>query len=177
MERVLRTNGGGEYVSTEFNEFCESERIIHEVTPPYTPQHNGVAERKNRTLLNMVRSMLKSKNLPKYLWGEAVNTAAYILNRSPTKKVENMTPEEAWTGVKPCMSHLRVFGSICYRHVLDQVRTKLDDKGERMILLGYHSTGGYKLLNQVKNKIVINRDVVVDEHNEWKWNDVIEIEK
>ena len=173
----MRTNGGGEYVSTEFNEFCESERIIHEVTPPYTPQHNGVAERKNRTLLNMVRSMLKSKNLPKYLWGEAVNTAAYILNRSPTKKVENMTPEEAWTGVKPCVSHLRVFGSICYRHVLDQVRTKLDDKGERMILLGYHSTGGYKLLNQVKNKIVINRDVVVDEHNEWKWNDVIEIEK
>ena len=174
---ILRTDGGGEYVSTEFNEFCESEGIIHDVTPPYTPQHNGVAERKNRTLLNMVRSMLKSKNLPKYLWGEAMNTAAYILNRSPTKKVENMTPEEAWTGAKPCVSHLRAFGSICYRHVPDQVRTKLDDKGERMILLGYHSTSGYKLINPVNNKIVISRDVVADEHNEWKWNDVTKTEK
>lgn len=82
-----------------------------------------MAERKNRTLLNMVRSMLKSKNMPKTWWGEAVNTAAYIINRSPTKKMENVTPEEAWTGVKPNVAHFRVFGSVCYRHVPDQLRT------------------------------------------------------
>jgi transposase InsO family protein len=168
---ILRTDGGGEYVSTEFNEYCENEGITHEVTPPYTPQHNGVAERKNRTLLNMVRSMLKSKNMPKTWWGEAVNTAAYIINRSPTKKMENVTPEEAWTGVKPNVSHFRVFGSVCYRHVPDQLRTKLDDKGELMIMVGYHSTGGYKLVNPVNNKIVISRDVVFDEGKTWKWSD------
>ena len=60
-------DGGGENLSAEFAEFCEKKGITHEVTPPYTPQHNGVSERKNRTLLNMVRSMLNSKKLPKYL--------------------------------------------------------------------------------------------------------------
>ena len=105
-----------------------------------------------------------------------MNTAAYILNRSPTRKLENITPEEAWTGVKPSVSHLRVFGSICYRHVPDQLRTKLDDKGEMMILIGYHSTGGYKLLNPM-NKIMISRDVVVDESKDWEWNVTPEIEK
>lgn len=122
-------------------------------------------------------SMLKSKKFLKYLWGEVMNIATYILNRSLTKKVENMTLEEAWTSVKPYISHLRVFGSICYRHVPDQVRPKLDDKGDMMIMLGYHSTCGYKLLNPMNNKIIISMDVVVDEHNEWKLNDVAETEK
>lgn len=65
--KVLRTDGGGEYTSTEFNNFCENHGIVHEVTPPYTPQHNGAVERKNRTLLNIVRCMLKSKGLPNFL--------------------------------------------------------------------------------------------------------------
>ena len=79
--KVLRTDGGGEYVSKDFDMLCEKEGILHEVVPPYTPQQNGIAERKNRTIMNMVRSMLKGKNLPKEFWGEAVSTATYILNR------------------------------------------------------------------------------------------------
>lgn len=71
---------GGEYVSEAFQAYCEHEGIVHEVTPPYTPQHNGFAERKNRTIMNMVRSMLKCKKLPKFLWGKEVSTATYILN-------------------------------------------------------------------------------------------------
>lgn len=74
--------------------FCESKGIVHEVTTPYTPQHNGLAERRNRTLLNMVRTMLKLKGLPKEHWGEAVTTVAYILNKSPTKKLEEITQDE-----------------------------------------------------------------------------------
>lgn len=97
--------------------------------------------------MNMVRCMLKGKNLPKSLWGEVVSTAVYILNRSPTTRLEEKTPEEVWSGTKPNVSHLRIFGSVCYSHVLDQLRRKLHDKGEPMILLGYHSTGGYRLLN------------------------------
>ncbi|PNX58084.1 retrovirus-related Pol polyprotein from transposon TNT 1-94 [Trifolium pratense] len=93
MIKVLRTDGGGEYVSKEFDTLCERDGIIHEVVPSYTPQQNGVVERKNRTIMNMVRSMLKGKHLPKELWGEAVSTATYILNRCPTKKLEGITPE------------------------------------------------------------------------------------
>jgi len=97
----LRTDGGGEYTSTEFNDFCSSNHINHEVTAPYTPQHNGISDRKNRTLVNMIRSMLKQKLMPHYLWGEAAATAAYLIYRSLTKKLQDKTPKEAWFGVKP----------------------------------------------------------------------------
>lgn len=93
--KVLKSDGGGEYVSDEFKKFCEMDGIVHEVTPPYTPQHNGTVERRNMTILNMIRSMLKGKNLPKFLWGEAAATAAYILNRCPSKRLNCLTPEEA----------------------------------------------------------------------------------
>ncbi|GAU24164.1 hypothetical protein TSUD_83990 [Trifolium subterraneum] len=134
---------------------CESEGIVHEVIPPYTPQHNGSAERRNRTIMNMVRCMLKGKHLPKELWGEAVATATYILNLCPTKRLNGITPEECWSKNKPSVKHLRVFGSIAYKHVPDQLRRKLDDKATTMILVGYHSTGGYKLYDPVNKNVVI----------------------
>ncbi|KAK2359039.1 hypothetical protein QL285_096166 [Trifolium repens] len=167
--KVLRTDGGGEYLSKEFTEFCEVEGIVHEVIPPYTPQQNGTAERRNRTIMNMVRCMLKSKHLPKELWGEAVATATYILNRCPTKKLNDVTPEECWSGNKPNISHLKVFGSLAYRHVPDQLRRKLDDKGEQMVFVGYHSTGGYKLYDPINKCVVVSRDVIIDEMKEWDW--------
>ena len=117
----------------------------------------------------MVRSMLKGKHLPKELWGEAVSTTTYILNRCPTKKLEGTTPEEYWSGVKPSLSHLRVFGSIEHRHLPDQLRRKLDDKSSQMILIGYHSTGGYKLFDPVNKQVVISMDVIIDELREWDW--------
>ncbi|GAU37126.1 hypothetical protein TSUD_278780 [Trifolium subterraneum] len=95
--KKLRTDGGGEYTSLEFAKFCEDERIVHEITSPYTPQHNGVAERKNRSIMNMARSMLKGKNMPHKFRGETTSTAVHIINRIPTKKLKNKTPHEAWT--------------------------------------------------------------------------------
>ncbi|KAK2439455.1 putative mitochondrial protein [Trifolium repens] len=166
--KILRTDGGGEYTSKDFEDFCKNEGIAHEVTPPYTPQHNGLAERRNRTLLNMARSMIKQKSLPHNFWGEAVTTAAYILNKCPTKKLK-MVPEEAWCGRKPSVKHLRVFGSLCYKHVPDARRTKLEDKSEIMILIGYHPTDAYKLLDPMTNKVHISRDVIVNEAEQWKW--------
>ncbi|CAJ2647569.1 unnamed protein product [Trifolium pratense] len=168
--KTLRTDGGGEYVSTEFAKFCDSEGIVHDVIPPYTPQQNGSAERRNRTIMNMVRCMLKGKHLPKELWGEAVSTATYTLNRCPTKRLDGITPEESWSGNKPSVKHLRVFGSIAYKHVPDQLRRKLDDKATMMILVGYHSTGGYKLYDPTNNNVVVSRDVVIDEMKEWDWH-------
>jgi len=68
--KILRTDGGGEYTSKEFEAFCTSQGVVHKVTAPYTPQHNGLAERRSRTLLNMTRSMLKQKHLPHKFWGD-----------------------------------------------------------------------------------------------------------
>ena len=165
----LRTDGGGEYTSNEFRSFCESNGIKHEVTAPYTPQHNGIAERKNRTIVNMVRSMIKEKGLPTYLWGEATATAVYLLNRCPTKRLEYVTPEEAWSGIKPCVKHLRVFGSLCFRHIPDQLRRKLDDKAQAVVMVGYHSTGSYKLYDPIEKKIMFSKDVKFDEASSWNW--------
>jgi len=165
--KKLRSDGGGEYTSSEFRRYCEDTGIVQEITPPYTPEHNGTAERKNRTVLNMVRCMLKSKSLPKYLWGEAAVTATYILNRTPTKRLKAITPEEAWSNEKPSVSHLKVFGSVCYKHVPDQQRRKLDDIGVSLILVGYHTTGGYILFEPKIGQVVVSRDVVVDEITDW----------
>ncbi|CAH9104519.1 unnamed protein product, partial [Cuscuta europaea] len=171
MIKVLRTDGGGEYLSNEFNQFCEQEGIIHEVTAPYTPQHNGSAERRNRTVLNMARSMLKAKNLPKCYWGAAVTTATYLLNRCPTKRLNQITPEEAWSGQKPSVKHLKIFGSVCYRHIPDEKRKKLGDKSQKLILVGYDPTRAYVLYDPDERKSAISRDVIVDESSSWNWDE------
>lgn len=145
--KVLKSDGGGEYVSKDFERLCDQEGIIHEVIPPYTQQQNGVTKRKNQSIMNMVRSALKRENFPKELRGEAVSITVYLLNRCPIKKLEKVTFEEAWSGFKPNLNHLRVFGFVAYQHILGQHIKKLDDKGEMMILVGYHSTGGYKLFD------------------------------
>lgn len=82
------------------------------MTVGYAPEQNGVSERKNRTVMEMARSMLYEKGLPKTFWAEAVYTAVYLLNRCPTKAVQNKTPIEAWSGQKPSARHRRVFGCI-----------------------------------------------------------------
>ncbi|GJZ58294.1 retrotransposon protein, putative, ty1-copia subclass [Tanacetum coccineum] len=91
--KLLRSDRGGEYMSQEFLDHLKDHGIIAHRTPPYTPQHNGVSERRNRTLLDMVRSMMSQTTLPKSFWDYALETAAPILNMVPTKKVEK-TPYE-----------------------------------------------------------------------------------
>ncbi|CAJ2657083.1 unnamed protein product [Trifolium pratense] len=167
--KILRTDGGGEYTSRRFESFCEENGIEHEVTAPYTPQHNGLAERRNRTILDMARCIVKHRNLPKSFWGEAVSTAVYVLNRCPTKKLKDKVPEEVWSGKKPSVSHFRVFGALCYKHVPEAKRKKLDDRSESMVLVGYHVTGAYKLYNPTTKKMIYSRDVIVDEAKSWDW--------
>jgi transposase InsO family protein len=167
--KILRTDGGGEYTSKNFELFCVNNGVEHEVIAPYTPQHNGLAERRNRTILDMARCMVKHRNLPKTFWGEAVSTAVHILNRSPTKKLNHKVPEEVWSGKKPSVSHFKVFGSLCHKHVPEAKRKKLDDRSEPMILVGYHVTGAYKLYNPVSKKMIFSRDVIVDEAKSWDW--------
>ncbi|KAL0318763.1 UNVERIFIED_CONTAM: putative mitochondrial protein [Sesamum angustifolium] len=162
--KVLRSDRGKEYNNSEFDKFCEEEGIEHQTTVSYNPQQNGVSERKNRTVMEMARSMLQEKHLPKAFWAEAVYTAVYLLNRCPTKAVQNMTPIEAWSGKKPSAKHLRVFGSICYVHIPTEKRHKLEEKTEKGIFLGYSTQSkGYRIYNLKTKKLIISRDVEFDE--------------
>ena len=159
------TDNGGEYTSARFEELLKCEGIRHERTIPRTPEQNGVAERMNRTLVEMVRSMLSDAKLPQRFWAEALSTAVYLSNRSPTKAVQGMTPFEAWTKEKPAVGHLRVFGSDAYAHVLKEERRKLDSKAKKCILVGYgEETKGYRLYDPTRAKIIFSRDVVFKEN-------------
>lgn len=90
--KCFRTDRGGEFTSTEFNKFCEGCGIMRHLTAPYSPQQNGVVERRNRTLMEMSRSLLKHMSLPKHLWGEAVRHATYLINRVASRALEFKTP-------------------------------------------------------------------------------------
>ena len=115
--KALRTDNGGKYTSTKFESYLKAERVRHEYTVPKTPEQNRVAERMNRTLVESLRSMLSDAKLPHKFWAEALATAVYLRNRSPIKPVTGMTPFEAWTGKKPNVKHLQIFGCTVYAHI------------------------------------------------------------
>eukprot|EP01018_Ginkgo_biloba_P029752 Gb_40566 [translate_table: standard] len=176
--KVLRTNRGGEFTSREFSDYCNNHGIKRQLTAAYTPQQNGVAERKNRTIMEMAQSMLKSKNLPNDYWTEAVATVVYILNRSPTKSVKNITPKEAWSGHKPSVTHFRVFGCVSYVHILDKKRKKLDAKSQLCIFVGYfEETKGYRFYNPITKQFIVSRDVLFNEGGSWQWKEGVQQEK
>jgi hypothetical protein len=163
--KVLRTDQGGEYMSNEFKAFLESTGVRHEHTVPKTPEQNGVAERMNRTLIETVRSMLADANLPHEFWAEALSTAVYLRNRSPTKTLLKKTPFQAWMGKKPSVGHLRVFGCKAYAHVPKDERGKLDSKSKQCIFVGYgEEARGYRLYDPIKKRICLSRDVLFNEN-------------
>ncbi|GAB2283017.1 hypothetical protein Dimus_039573 [Dionaea muscipula] len=169
--KALRSDRGEEFTSKAFNDYCQAYGIRRLLTAPYSPQQNGVAERKNRTILDMVRSMLKSKSMPKEFWAECVAYAVYLLNRCPTKNVEDMTPQEVWSGVRPNISHLKVFGCLAYAHIPNQKRLKLDDKSVPYVFIGYdNKSKAYRLYDPKERKIHISRDVTFNEEGSWDWN-------
>lgn len=117
--------------------------------------------------------MLKAKCLPESFWAEAVHTAAYLLNQSPTSSLRSMTPLEAWSGWKPKVTHLKVFGSIAYVHVPSQKRQKLDDNSTKCIFVGYSiETKGYRLYDPLTKTLIVSRDVIFDEQNAWDWKNL-----
>ena len=173
--KCLRTDRGGEFTSGEFNEYCKINGIKRQLTNAYTPQQNDVAERKNRTVMNMVRCLLTEKGIPKTFWPEAVNWSIHVLNRSPTLAVENVTPEEAWSGAKPSVGYFRVFGSIGHVHIPDVRRTKLADKSYCCVLLGIsEESKGYRLYEPISKRVVVSRDVVFEEDKKWEWDKSLE---
>ncbi|KAG6519381.1 hypothetical protein ZIOFF_022874 [Zingiber officinale] len=170
--KTLRSDRGKEYTSKEFHNFCEDEGVERQLTVRYTPQQNGVTERKNQTIVEMAKSMMHEKGLPKIFWAEAVYTAVYLSNRCPTTAIPNKTPFEAWSGRRPLVNHLKVFGSICYSQIPKQKRSKLDESSERCIFVGYSTMSkGYRLFNLQLGQVIISRDVQVDENALWNWEE------
>ena len=112
--RTLCTESGREYSFAEFTMYLKKEGVHHEFTVPKTPKQNGVAEQMNRTLVEVVSSMLSDAKLPKKFWAEALSTAVYLCNRSPTTGIQVKTPFEAWTKEKPNVGHFKAFGCLCY---------------------------------------------------------------
>ncbi|GJV11550.1 retrotransposon protein, putative, ty1-copia subclass [Tanacetum coccineum] len=153
--KVLRSDRGGEYISQEFKDYLKACGIVQQLTPPYTPQHNGVSERRNRTLLDMVRSMMNLTTLPLSFWDYALESATRILNMVPTKKVDK-TPYELWYGKVPNLSYLKVWG--CEALVKRDTPDKLQQRSVKCIFIGYpKETMGYYFYFPPENKIVVAR--------------------
>ncbi|XP_031377996.1 uncharacterized protein LOC116193313 [Punica granatum] len=151
--KAIRFDNGSEYTSGRFKEICETSGIMHQLTVPYSPQQNGVSERKNRSIMEMARCLLQEKEMPKKFWAEAANTAVFLLNRLPTKSLDKRTPVEAWCGRKPSIANLKVFGCICYSYIPQAKRDKLDKKAEAGIFIGYSlESKAYRIYQPSRNK-------------------------
>jgi hypothetical protein len=162
--KKLRSDNGGEYEDTGFKRFCFENGIRLERTVPGTPQQNGVAERMNRTLTERARSMRIQSGLPKQFWAEAINTAAYLINRGPSVPLEQRIPEEVWSGKEVNLSWLKVFGCTAYVHISDHARGKLDPKSLKCTFIGYGGDEfGYRLWDDQNKKIIRSRDVIFNE--------------
>ncbi|KAL0439611.1 UNVERIFIED_CONTAM: transposon Ty1-A Gag-Pol polyprotein [Sesamum latifolium] len=156
--KALRSDRGGEYLSGEFIDYLKENGILSQWTPPGTPQLNGVAERKNPTLLDMVRSIISFTELPPSFWGYALETAAKLLNIAPSKSVLQ-TPYEIWHGKPASYKYLRVWGSPAY--VKRLVGDKLDSKSSLCRFIGYpKETAGYYFYDPAKQKFFISRNAV-----------------
>lgn len=162
--QVLRSDNGGEYVNRRFRAYCEQHGLLHETTCPQTPQQNGVAERKNRHILEIARALLHGAHVPPRYWPDAVATAVHLLNRLPTKALNFETPLQALQSHVPLPTVLmlppRVFGCVVYVHLHKNQRTKLDPCALRCLFLGYAvRQKGYRCYDPSTRRIYVTMDV------------------
>lgn len=134
--KTLRTDNGGEFCSNIFEKFLKKIKNIHQTTNAYSPEQNDSSERM-KTVVEKVRCLIYDANLNKKFWAEAVNTAVYLRNRSIASGLNDKTPFEIWTGRKPNISHLRIFGSNVMVLVSKETRMKWDKKSKKMIFVGW----------------------------------------
>ena len=153
--KALRSDRGGEYLSNEFIDYLKQEGIVSSLAPPGTPQLNGVSERRNRTLLDMVRSMMSYTDLPISFWGYALQTAIYLLNKVPSKSVP-LTPYEMWHGKKPSLNHIKIWGCPAYVKILEA--GKLEARSSKCLFVGYPKNSlGYYFYQPEEQKVFVSR--------------------
>ena len=167
--KALRSDNGGEFISGKFKDFCSTEGIRRELIVPHNPQQNGVAERKNRTIVSAAWVMLHDQGLPIHLWAEACNTVVYVQNHCPHRVLGMSTPEEAFSGKKLDISHLKIFGSPVYIHVTKDARKKLEPIAKVGIFVGYTETPhNYRVYFPDSQMIVVRRDIKFHEDKAMK---------
>jgi transposase InsO family protein len=164
--KKIRSDNDTEFKNTQVEDFLDEEVIKHEFLAPYTPQQNGVAERKNRTLLEMARTMLDEYKTPDQFWAEAINTACHATNCLYLHKLLKKTSYELLTGNKPNVSYFQVFGSKCYILQKMSKSSKFAPKTYEGFLLGYDSNSRvYRIFNVTTGCVETTCDVVFDETN------------
>jgi hypothetical protein len=165
--KILQSDCGGEFASAKFQSYLRSEGIQWQHSVAYTPEQNGRAERKNRTIFDTARTLLLQSGLPFFLWPEAVKTAVYLRNRLPSRSTPGKTPYEVLTGKRPNLSHLRIFGCDAYAHIPKEKRKgSLGPRSKKLIFVGYDTSAkGYRLVDPAANyrSIVVARDVTFNE--------------
>jgi hypothetical protein len=170
--REIRTDRGGEFVNRELSTYLAEHGIRHNLTAPYSPQQNGVAERANRTIMEAARSMLHARGVDYRLWGEAVRTAAKLRNLMPGKK-QGKSPSELFWGEKPNVSYLRVWGCRAFVHTPNDRRKKLDPKSLTCIFVGYEANcKAWRFWHPPTKSLIISRDAVFDEGQTVGWQEV-----
>ena len=159
--KTLRTDNGTEYTSHNMKNYLISHGIVHQTSCVNTPQQNGVAERKNRDLLEKTRAIMMQMNVPKHFWSYGVLTATYLINRLPSRVLDFLCPLEVLQQKKPDLSHLKVFGCTCFVHLsATQRRDKLDPRAVKCVFLGYSQTQkGYRCYDTTAKRLFVSRDV------------------
>jgi transposase InsO family protein len=164
--KKIRNDNGSEFKNLQVEEYLEEEGIKHEFSAPYTPQQNGVVERKNMTLIDMARTMLGEYKTPERFWLKAMNTTCHAINRLYLHRLLKKTSYELLTGNKPNVSYFRVFGSKCYILVKKGRHSKFAPKAIEGFLLGYDSnTKADRVFNKSSGLVEVSSDVVFDETN------------
>ncbi|KAK1646050.1 hypothetical protein QYE76_063855 [Lolium multiflorum] len=161
---AIRSDNGMEFKNYTLDDFLGEEGIQHQYSSPYTPQQNGVAERKNRTLIEAARTMMMEYKSNYNFWAEAISTACHATNRLYFRKGLEKTPYEILTGNKPNVSYFKVFGCKCYVLVKDTRLSKFDSRAQEGIFVGYATDShAYRVFNKSNGRVVESCDVTFDE--------------
>ena len=157
--KAIRIDRGKEFLNRNLTTWCQEKGITIQMTAPYSPSQNGIAERMNRTLTELARAMLRG--LPEFLWEYAINHSAYLRNRTYTKSLEGLTPYEKWFKKKPNISHLREFGASVWVLLQGQKQPrKMETKSRRRIFVGYDDgSKSIKYYNAETRKVLTSRNV------------------
>jgi hypothetical protein len=162
--KILRSDNDTKYTNKSMQDFLRSEDIIHQTTCVNTSEQNGVAERKNRHILEVTRCLLFSMNVPRYLWGEATKTVVYLINRMPLRAVEFHTPLEILTGKNAFKVPTKIFGCVCFVHNTVLGISKLDVRAHKCIFVGYsRDKKGYRCFDPIKMRMYESMDVTFRE--------------
>ncbi|GKD87703.1 ribonuclease H-like domain-containing protein, partial [Tanacetum coccineum] len=173
--KVIRCDNGTEFKNKVMNQFCEMKGIKREFSVARTPQQNGVAERKNKTLIEAARTMLADSKLPTTFWAEAVNTACYVQNRVLVIKPHNKTPYELFLGRKPALSFMRPFGCpVTILNTIDHLG-KFDGKADEGFFVGYSTNSkAFRVFNSRTRIVEENcKSSFVMEHLVWTLMDLL----